>query len=69
MSSGGSGGAVQQGGFNLGFDDITLGDKTTATEGSVIGSGSATTAGGDVIKDVDGPVIAFPFRNSSQCRT
>ncbi len=52
-----AGGAVQQGGFNLGFGDITLGDKTTATEGSVIGSGSATTAGGDVIKDVDGPVI------------
>ena len=52
-----AGGDVQQGGFNLGFGDITLGDKTTATHGSVIGDGTATTAGGDVIQDVDGPVI------------
>ena len=52
-----AGGDVQQGGFNLGFGDITLGDKTTASHGSVIGDGTATTAGGDVIQDVDGPVI------------
>jgi len=52
-----AGGDVQQGGFNLGFGDITFGDKTTATQGSVIGDGTATTAGGDVIQDVDGPVI------------
>ena len=52
-----AGGDVQQGGFNLGFGDITFGDKTTATHGSVIGDGTSTTAGGDVIQDVDGPVI------------
>jgi len=32
---------VQQGGVNLGFGDITFGDKNTASDGSVINTGNA----------------------------